>query len=84
MEEKQIGKIVHYFGNVGAGIIELSDALKIGDKIHIKGHTSDFVQDVTSMQVEHAAVSEAKAGEQVGVKFTAKVHQNDAVYKVIV
>ncbi len=50
MEEKLIGKVMHYFSHVGAGVIELSDSLKIGDKIHIKGHTSDFTQDVTSIR----------------------------------
>jgi len=83
MEEKQIGKIIHYFGHAGAGIIELSDILKVGDKIHIKGHTSDFTQDVASMQIEHATISEAKPGDQVGVKIAQKVHEHDIVYKVI-
>jgi putative protease len=83
MEEKAIGKIVHYFGHVGAGIIGLSDTLKVGDKIHVKGHTSDFSQDVTSMEIEHASLSEAKAGQEVGVKLNEKVHQGDVVYKVI-
>ena len=83
MPEKQIGKIAHYFAHVEAGIIELSDVLKIGDKIRIKGHTSDFTQDVTSMQIEHASVSEAKPGDHAGVKLSQKAHQHDAVYKVM-
>lgn len=83
MEEKQIGKVVHYFAHVGAGIIELSDNLKVGDKIRIKGHASDFTQDVTSMQIEHKEISEAGPGAQVGVKVSQKIHQHDVVYKVI-
>ena len=83
MEEKQIGKIVHYFGHVGVGIIGLSDGLKVGDKIRLIGHDYDFTQDVTSMQIEHKDVPEGKVGEQVGVKLSQKVHQNDAVYKII-
>lgn len=83
MAEKEIGKIIHYFAHVGAAVIELYDALKVGDKIHIKGHTADFMQDVTSMQIEHAGVSEAKAADQVGIKIDQKVHQHDKVYKVI-
>lgn len=82
MAEKEIGKIIHYFAHVGAGIIELSDSLKVGDKIHIKGHSEDFMQDVASMQIEHAEVAEAKAGDQVGVKVSQKVHQGDRVYKI--
>ena len=82
MAEKEIGKIVHYFDKISVGIIELSDILKIGDKVRIKGHTADFTDDVTSMQIEHVTVSEAKAGEAVGVKVSQKVHQGDKVYKV--
>lgn len=82
MEEKQIGKVVHYFPKVSVGIIALTDSLKIGDKIHIKGHTCDFTQDVTSMQVEHVIVTEGKAGDQVGISVSQKVHEHDAVYRV--
>ena len=83
MADQEIGKVIHYFAHVGAGIIELSDNLKVGDRIRIKGHTSDVTQDVTSMQIEHAGVSEAKAADQVGIKIDQKVHQHDKVYKVI-
>ncbi|MFH1621998.1 MAG: translation elongation factor-like protein [Candidatus Omnitrophota bacterium] len=83
MEEKLVGKITHYYGHVNVGIVELSDALKVGDKIHIKGHVSDFAQEVSSIQIEHASVNEAKAGDQVGIKIDQKVHEHDSVYKVI-
>lgn len=83
MEEKLIGKIVHFYGRLNVGIIELSDALKVGDTIHIKGHTSDFTQQVSSMQLEHADISEAKAGDAVGIKVDQKIHEHDSVYKVI-
>ena len=82
MEEKLIGKIVHYYGHLNVGIIELSDVLKVGDTIHMKGHTSDFTQQISSMQIEHAEVNEAKAGDSVGIKVDQKVHENDSVYKV--
>jgi putative protease len=83
MEEKLIGKITHYYGHLSVGIIELSDVLKVGESIHIKGHSSDFNQPISSMQIEHAAVKEAKAGDSIGIKVDQKVHENDAVYKVI-
>ena len=82
MVEQEIGKIIHYFGHISVGIIELSDSLKVGDTIHIKGHTSDFTQAVESMQIEHVNVSEAKEGDQVGVKVPEKVHPHDKVYRV--
>lgn len=82
MEEKEIGKITHYYGNLNVGIIELTDILKVGEAIHIKGHTSDFTQSVDSMQIEHANVSEAKSGDVIGIKVMQKVHPHDKVYKV--
>jgi len=82
MPEKEIGKITHYFGHINVGIVELSDGLRVGDKIRIKGHTSDLVEDVPSMQIEHVDVSEANVGDAVGIKVTQKVHVNDKVYKI--
>lgn len=82
MAENLIGKITHYYGHLSVGIIELSDDLKVGDKIHIKGHNADFAQQVSSIQVEHATVQEATAGDCVGIKVAQKVHEHDVVYKV--
>jgi len=83
MQEKEIGKITHYYGHLSVGIIELSDNLKIGDTIHIKGHSSDFNQNIDSIQIEHQDVSEAKAKDVIGIKILQKVHPHDKVFKVI-
>lgn len=83
MEEKAIGKVAHYFGKVSVAMVDLSDSIKIGDKIRIKGASTDFMQDVTSMQVEHAIITEAKAGDKVGLAVTQKAHEHDVVYKII-
>lgn len=81
-EEKQIGKITHYFGKISVAVIELSDALKAGDTIHIVGGDRDFAQPVDSMQVEHQNIPEAKAGDAVGLKVAQLVKPGDDVYKV--
>ncbi len=83
MEEKEIGKVTHYYGKLSVGILELIDTLKVGDTIHIKGHSSDFTQVVDSIQIEHASVSEAKKGDLIGLRVDQKVHEHDKVYKVI-
>lgn len=83
MQEKEIGEITHYFGHISVGIIKLSDSLKIGETIHIKGHVSDFTQKVESMQIEHTSVAEAKSGDAVGIKVSQKIHPKDKVFKVI-
>lgn len=84
MEEKLIGKVTHYFTNIGVGVIEITeDSLKTGDSIHIKGATTDFEQAVESMQIEHENVKEAKAGQTIGLKVNQPVRENDQVFKII-
>ena len=82
MPEVEIGKVTHFYGNISVAIIQLTDVLKVGDSIHIKGHTSDFTQGITSMQIEHKDVSEAKAQDAIGIKVDQKAHPNDKVFKV--
>ncbi|MBL7081329.1 MAG: hypothetical protein ISS44_02010 [Candidatus Omnitrophica bacterium] len=83
MEEKEVGVVTHYYGHVNVGIVQLSDSLKVGDSIHVKGHSEDFTQAIESMQIEHQDVAEAKAGDVIGIKVQQKVHPNDKVCKVI-
>jgi len=80
--EKEIGKITHYFGKIGVAIIELSDEIKVGDRIHIKGHTSDWEQPVDTMQIEHESVEEAKKGQAIGIKSKDHAREGDVVYMV--
>jgi putative protease len=82
-EEKLIGKISHYYKNINVGIIELGDELAVGDKIRIKGASTDFEQAVDSMQIEHEAVEKAGAGKGVGIKVSEKVREGDQVFKVV-
>jgi len=82
MEEKLIGKVIHYFDKIQVAIVELKDKIKIGDKIKIKGHNKEFEQEVISLQIEHKNVKEAKKGETVGMKVTEKVKEGDGVYLV--
>ncbi len=80
MEEKEIGKVSSFFSHVGVAAIKLTDKLKVGDKIHIKGNTTDFETTVNSMQIEKKSVKEAKKGDHIGVKVPEKVRPNDTVY----
>jgi len=84
MAETKIGHITHYFGHVGGGAIQLTDGgLAVGDTIHVKGHTSDFLQVVESMQIEHANVPKAACGQNVGTKLKEHVREHDTVFKVV-
>ncbi|MCG2685816.1 translation elongation factor-like protein [Candidatus Parcubacteria bacterium] len=81
MNETEIGKVAHYYTKIGVAIIELTDALKVGETIHIQGATTDFEQVVESMQIEHESIDEAKAGDVVGLKIKEKVREGDIVSK---
>lgn len=81
--EKLIGKITHFFNKINVAVLEITDdELVIGDTIHIKGHTSDFTQKISSMQVEHQLIEKAKKGDNIGLKVENPVHEHDEVYKV--
>ncbi len=81
-EGELIGKITHYFGNIGVAVIELTGTLKVGDNIRIVGGETDFNQPVESMQYEHQPIQEAKKGQAVGMKTSEKVHEGYKVYKI--
>ena len=80
--EKEIGTISSYFSHVNVAAIKLSDTLKVGDKIHIKGHTTDFEKKVDSMQIEKKDVKKAKKGDHIGIRVSEKVRPNDKVFLV--
>jgi putative protease len=81
--EELIGVVTHYYGHLSVAAIRLeSGSLSVGDTIRVLGHTSDFRQRVQSMQIEHEAVTEAGKRQEIGLKVTEHVRENDLVYKV--
>ena len=82
MPEVEIGKVSEFFARPVVAGIQLTASLKLGDRIHIKGHTTDIEVTIESMQINNVDVKEAKAGDAVGVKLTDRVRRGDAVYKV--
>ena len=84
MGEAEIGRITHFFANIGVGVIEVTKGtLKVGDTIHIKGANTDFKQKIVSMQVEHDQVQEANEGQSIGMKLDDRVRQHDKVFKIL-
>ena len=81
-EEVEIGRVNDYFAKIGVAGIDLTATLKVGDRIRIKGHTTDLEEVVDSIQVEHESLEEAKAGDKIGVKVADRVRGGDHVYRV--
>ena len=82
MPEEVIGKVTDFFARPVVAGIELSAVLKVGDKIHIKGHTTDLEFVVDSMQIDNVNVEQAKTGDLIGIKVIERVRRGDTVYKV--
>ncbi len=80
-KEKIIGTVTHYFPNVRAAVIKLKAPLLTGDTIKIKGHTTDFTQPVSSMQIDRVPIKSAKKGQEIGLLVNSRVRQHDVVYK---
>lgn len=79
--EEEIGRIDHYYGHAHiAGIHLMKGPLKMGDRLHIKGHTTDFEETVTSMQIDHMDVRQADPGAHVGIPVHDKVREHDRVF----
>ena len=83
-EEIEVGKVTHYFAKINVAVIELTNGtIKVGDELHIKGHTSDFRQKVDSMQIEHENVEVAEPKQTIALKVEEPVRANDLVFKNI-
>ncbi len=80
-KEKVIGEVTHYFPHVRAAVIKLKVPLTIGDVVKIKGHTTDFKQSVTSLQIDRVSINQAKKGQEIGLLVDSRVRQHDMVYK---
>ncbi|MBT4511392.1 MAG: translation elongation factor-like protein [Chloroflexi bacterium] len=82
MPEEQVGTISTFFVNVGVAGVDLSAPINTGDRLHIRGHTTDIELVVESMQIDNANVQEGKSGDAIGIKVPDRVRQGDKVYKV--
>ncbi|NIP28686.1 MAG: translation elongation factor-like protein [Phycisphaerae bacterium] len=83
MSEETIGTVSDFFAHPVVAAIELTGTLKVGDRIRIKGHTTDLELEVDSMQINNEPVQEAKAGDSIGVKVSERVRDGDTVYKIV-
>ena len=82
MPEVEIGKVSDFFAHPVVAGIELTAPLKVGDKVHITGHTTDVTCTVETMQINNVNVTAAKAGDAVGIKVSDRVRKGDTIYKV--
>ena len=77
----QVGKITHYFNNIGVAVVAVSDLIKVGDRVKISGHDKEYEQEITSMQIDKKQIPQAKKGDSVGLKVEQQVKEGDLVYR---
>lgn len=81
--EERVGIVTHYYSHLSVAVVQVeSGSLRVGDTIHIKGHTSDFTQKVESMEMDHVHVDEAKTGQSIGLRVIEHAREHDVVFRV--
>lgn len=81
-EGNVVGVVTHYFPKVRAAVIKLKMPLSVGDAIRVKGHTTNFQETVSSIQIDHVPVASAARGEEIGLQVSSRVRRKDVVYKI--
>jgi putative protease len=84
MSPEVLGSVVHYFSHLHVAVLALAEPIRIGDWLHIAGHTTDLIQQVVSLQIDHRSVSEAGPGQDVALKVEDHVREHDVVYRITV
>ena len=82
LKEPVVGVVTHYFPHVKAAVVKMKKELSVGDTIRIKGHTTDFKQQATSLQIDRQPINTAKKGQEIGLMVNSRVRQHDLVYKL--
>lgn len=81
--ETKIGYITHFYNRISVAVLSLTDTLELGDKVHIFGHSTDFFQDVASIEIDHKKVSSVGPEDEVALKVIEPVRKGDVLYKII-
>ncbi len=82
MSEQLVGVVTHWFGHAEVAGIDLSAELRVGDTIHIQGHTSDFTELIESMEIDREPVDSAGPGDSIGIKVGSRARHHDRVFRV--
>ena len=76
-----IGTVSHYFSHVSVAAVSLKAPLSVGERIHIRGHTTDLVQTVETMEIERQRVDRAGPGDDVAIGVEYHVREHDEIFR---
>jgi hypothetical protein len=80
--ERRIGVVTHYYDQLGVAVLALEDGLSIGDIVHLSGHSTDFIQRVESIEIDHEKMQVVGPGADVALKVDEQVHRGDIIFRV--
>jgi len=84
MAEEEVGVVVKFFAKPSVAALKITKgSIKRGDMLKYKGHTTDFAEEVKSMEIDNQTVDEATVGDMIGIKVEERVREKDTVYKVV-
>ncbi|HUV60522.1 MAG TPA: hypothetical protein VMW09_10490 [Desulfatiglandales bacterium] len=84
MAEEEVGVVVKFFSKPSVAAINVTKgSIKNGDTLMYKGHTTDFTEEVASIEIDNQSVDEAKVGDMIGIQVKERVREKDKVYKVV-
>ena len=84
MAEEEVGVVVKFFSKPSVAAIDITKgSVKKGDTLMYKGHTTDFTEEVASIEIDNQSVDEAKVGDMIGIQVKERVREKDRVYKVV-
>ncbi len=82
MSGELIGEVTHFYNRIGVAVVDLTGSIEVGDQVHFFGRSTDFRQQVQSMQIEHEPISEAEKGQEIAIKVERRVRNHDKIYKL--
>lgn len=82
MTGTRIGEVTHFYDRIGVAVIILTGAIRLGDQVHFLGRSTDFEQEVRSLQIEHQPISDAGSGQEIALKVERRVHPHDKVFRI--
>lgn len=84
MAEQPIGTVTHFFKGPSVAVVKITEGhIAVGDQLHFVGHTTDFTETVTSMEVDHEKVEQAGVGDEIAIQVIDRARQHDQVFKVV-
>ncbi|MCK9229966.1 MAG: hypothetical protein M0Q23_04450 [Syntrophales bacterium] len=84
MAEIKVGEVMKFFSKPGVAAVKITEGeLVNGDRVRFTGHTSDFEDTISSMEVNNQKIEKAVPGDYIGIRVSNRVRAGDEVFKIL-